>query len=224
MAFPPRLPHRDVLLIDPDLSVENDPILKSVDREEELGNSVKAGGIGIHVGFRRRGGTVELEYVVQELDGLGDGYLLGIEDGSGQRSELAAAVWVQAFVDADSRPFAESVLSESGRSAMGARFRDDRVDERDFLFRPAPVLFPEPFGDGLVGERAKLVGFRRKRRFGGLGLAFLHIWRFRQKKGRRPKPPSFEKAPAHLRALDAGSLGPTPPLYSDYAIYPLRAN
>ena len=113
--------------------------------KKQLGHAVKPGGIGVHVRFRRRGGAVELEQVVQELYGL-------------------------------------------------------------------------------FGEGSQLPRFRRKRRFGGFGLLFVRVWRFRQKRGRRPKPPSLEKAPARLRALDADSFGSAPSLYIKGAIYPSRAN
>ena len=219
----PGLPCRDVLLVDPDPAPEGDPVPDAVDGQEQLGDAVKPGGIGVHVRLRGRGGTVELEQMVQEFDGLGNRYLFRVEDGPGQRAELPAAVRVQAFVYADSGLFAEPVLPESGGPAMGARFGDDRVDEGDLLPGPAPMLFVEPFDDGLVGERTQFRGCRRKRRYRGLGF-LLHVWRFRRKRGRRPKPPSLEKAPARLRALDADSFGSAPPLNSGRPIYPSRAN
>ena len=125
-----RIPDGHVFLVDPNLAAEGDPILDFFGRKEKLGDAVKPGGIGVHVRFRRRGRAVELEKVVQELDGLGYRYLLRIEDDPGQRPEFPAAV--------------------------RAGFGDDGVDEGDFLLRPRPVLLAEPFGDGLGGERAEL--------------------------------------------------------------------
>ena len=37
-----------------------------------------------------------------------------------------------------------------------AGFGDDGVDEGDLGLAPRPVLFVEPFGDGLVGEGSQL--------------------------------------------------------------------
>ena len=224
MGLPFRFPHRNVFLVDPDLAAEDDSLLDAIDGQKQLGDAVKPGGVGVHVRLRGRRRAVELEQVVQELDRLRDRYLLGVEDGPGQGIELPSAVGVHAFVYAYPGPFVEPVLPESRGPAVGARFGDERVDEGDFLRGPRPVLFVEPFDDGLVGEGAKLLGFRRKRRFRGLGLLSVHGWRFRRKRGRRPKPPSLEKAPARLRALDADSFGSAPPLYSERPTYPSRAN
>ena len=121
-------------------------------------------------------------------------------------------------------PIAEPVLSDAGGSAVRAGSGNDGVDEGDLGLAPRPVLFVEPFGDGLFGEGSQLPRFRRKRRFGGLGLLFVHVWRFRRKRGRRPKPPSLEKAPARLRALDADSFGSAPSLFIKGTAHPLHAN
>ena len=161
---------------------------------------------------------------VQELYGLGDRYLLRVEHRSGQGAEFPLAVWVQAFVYPDPGLLVEPVLPDAGGSAVRAGSGDDGVDEGDLGLAPLPVLFVEPFGYGLFGEGSQLPRFRRKRRFGGPGLLFVHVWRFRQKRGRRPKPPSLEKAPARLRALDADSFGSAPSLYIEGTVRPSRAN
>ena len=150
------LPDRDVLLIDPHPTPEDDALLYAINGQKQLGHAVKPGGIRVHVRFRRRGRAVELEKVVQELYGLGNRYLLRIEHRSGQGAEFPLAVWVQAFVYPDPGLLAEPVLSDAGGSAVRAGFGDDGVDEGDLGLAPRPVLFVEPFGDGLFGEGSQL--------------------------------------------------------------------
>ena len=157
---------------------------------------------------------MELEDVVKELYRLGYRYLLGVEYRAREGAELPSAARIQALVYADARPFAEAVFADLGRSAVRAGRRDQGIDEGHLRGASLPMLLLEPFHDRLVGERDELRRTCRKRRFRGLGFASFHFWRFRRKRGRRPKPPSLEKAPARLRALDSGSFGPATPLYS----------
>ena len=167
------------LLVDPNPSGQDDPVLDSSEHGEDLGKPVSAGRFRVSVVRRRRLQRMEFEQVEQKLYPFADGYLFRIEDRARQSRELFATF---AAFEASYPRFPEPVFCERP-AAMRAAFRLNRIDERQLLRRRLSVLLLVPLQNGGLDHGLRpgpplFPGPRKlsQRREKGLSLFLLHVF------------------------------------------------
>ena len=171
--FPPvdhRQPGRRLLevgLVNVDVAVEDDAVLDALERREELDRPVAAGGNRVHVGQPGLPDAFVLGDVDEVFHPFRRRYFVGVEKGSRQRPEGAAAglaaVPCYAF-------FVPSPADRAREPAARAGSGRNRVQHRDFLRRGLRVLLERPVGDGRLDHRGEFVAVLGRRKHGLDGL------------------------------------------------------
>ena len=136
----------DVGLVDVYGSLQFHAVLAVFQSGKYLFGPVIAGvlSVPVVVGGRRNG--MVFRKMDDELEPFGDGYLVAVEEGSRQRVEVPSAF--SAAVDPRPVAFAESVLHEVLRPAVGTGADPDRIDVTYLLGRRLRMLGVVPRGKG----------------------------------------------------------------------------